>query len=104
MSAIPLSFVIGSPIAGWILGHSWSGLPGWRWLFVVEGLPAIFFGAVPYFFLTDRPREAAWLQAERREWIVSKLAQQKAAQGETMTGWRAFGSRNVVLLALLNFL
>src|ERR1019366_8086843 len=37
MGAIPLSFVIGSPIAGWILGHAWLGLAGWRWLFVLEG-------------------------------------------------------------------
>ncbi len=104
MSAIPLSFVIGSPIAGWILGHSWSGMAGWRWLFVVEGLPAIFFGVIAYFFLTDRPREAAWLQAEQREWISAKLAQQGARQGQTMTISEAFSSRNVLLLAVLTFL
>ena len=35
MAAIPLSFVIGSPLAGWILGHPWLGVNGWRWLFVL---------------------------------------------------------------------
>ncbi len=104
MSAIPLSFVIGSPIAGWILGHSWSGLPGWRWLFVVEGLPAIFFGAIAYFFLTDRPHEAGWLQTEQREWIDDRLAQYSAMQGQKMTMGQAFGSRNVLLLAALTFM
>jgi len=44
MSAIPLSFVIASPIAGMILGHSWLSLAGWRWLFLLEGLPAIVLG------------------------------------------------------------
>jgi len=24
------------PIAGWILGHTWSAIEGWRWLFVLE--------------------------------------------------------------------
>src|SRR5881628_2158824 len=53
MGAIPLSFVIGSPIAGWILGHKWLAVEGWRWLFILEGLPAILLGAIAFFFLTD---------------------------------------------------
>ncbi len=64
MAAIPLSFVIGSPIAGWILGHKWFAVEGWRWLFVLEGMPAIVLGAVAFFVLTDWPREAAWLAPE----------------------------------------
>jgi MFS transporter, ACS family, tartrate transporter len=104
MAAIPLSFVVGSPIAGWVLSHSWNHLPGWRWLFIVEGLPAIFFGVLAYFLLTDRPHEATWLQSEQREWIASKLAQQKATQGRKMTVAEAFQSRNVLLLAVLTIL
>src|SRR3989475_7144193 len=61
MGAIPLSFVIGSPFAGWILSHKWLAVEGWRWLFFLEGIPAILLGAVAFFFLTDWPREAAWL-------------------------------------------
>ena len=49
MAAIPLSFVLGSPIAGWILGHKWFAVEGWRWLFVLEGMPAIVLGAVAFF-------------------------------------------------------
>src|SRR6059058_2426471 len=63
MAAIPLSFVIGSPVAGWILGHNWVAIEGWRWLFFVEGIPAILLGAVAFFFLTDRPSQARWLSA-----------------------------------------
>src|SRR5438477_4104866 len=33
MSAIPIGFIVGGPIAGAILGMHWFGLPGWRWLF-----------------------------------------------------------------------
>jgi len=104
MSAIPLSFVVGSPIAGWILTRAWNGLPGWRWLFVLEGLPAILFGAVAYFFLTDTPQEALWLKAEQREWIVGKLNEQRPKDKKATTIWDAFRSRNALLMAGLTFL
>src|SRR5580704_2279558 len=55
MAAIPLSFIIGSPLAGWILGHPWLGVDGWRWLFAFEGLPAILLGTVAFLYLTDWP-------------------------------------------------
>src|SRR5882672_1286325 len=104
MSAIPLSFVIGSPIAGWILGHSWSGMSGWRWLFVVEGLPAVVLGIVAYFFLTDSPAEAQWLKAEQRDWIAQTVEKQKPQGESSATVWDAFRSRRALLLAGIAFL
>ena len=104
MSAIPLSFVIGSPVAGWILGHSWYGVAGWRWLFVVEGAPAILLGGAAYFLLTDTPRQAHWLKPEQREWLAARLEAQRPAGERVMTIWQAFASRDVVLLAVLTFL
>ena len=67
--AIPVSFIIGSPLAGALLGVHWFGIEGWRWLFVLEGMPAVLLGAVAFFYLTDRPRDAAWLALEQRQWI-----------------------------------
>jgi MFS transporter, ACS family, tartrate transporter len=45
MTAIPMSSVVGSPLSGWVSGHQWFGLTGWRWLFVVEGIPAVMMGS-----------------------------------------------------------
>jgi MFS transporter, ACS family, tartrate transporter len=104
MSAIPLSFVIGSPIAGWILGHAWLGFAGWRWLFVMEGAPAIVLGVVAFFFLTDWPGEAAWLAPERRQWIEQKLNDERPLDAQGFTVRQALKSRNVLLLASLAFL
>jgi ACS family tartrate transporter-like MFS transporter len=104
MGAIPLSFVVGSPIAGWILGHPWLGFAGWRWLFVLEGMPAILLGAAAFFLLTDWPREAAWLAPERREWIEQKLDEEKPVSTQAMTMGQALRSRAVLLLASLTFL
>ena len=104
MAAIPLSFVIGSPIAGWILGHKWFAVEGWRWLFVLEGIPAIVLGVVAFFYLTDWPGEATWLAPEQRQWIEQKLQQEKPVGTEATTLRQALGSRTILLLASVTFL
>jgi ACS family tartrate transporter-like MFS transporter len=104
MAAIPLSFVIGSPLAGWILGRHWWGLGGWRWLFALEGLPAILLGGAAFFYLTDRPGQAAWLEPDERRWIEQKLEEEKPRNVRSITVWQALGSPTVLLLASVAFL
>src|SRR5690349_25097940 len=72
-AANPLSYVIGSPLAGLLLGLSWLGLRGWRWLFIIEGIPAVVLGFITIWYLTDRPEQARWLPAEERSWIIGEL-------------------------------
>src|SRR5438132_1920775 len=98
MAAIPLSFVVGSPIAGWILGHKWFAVEGWRWLFVLEGIPAILLGTAAFFFLTDWPGEANWLGPEQRQWITQKLEEEKPCGPQAITVGQILRSRTVVLL------
>ena len=104
MGAIPLSAALGSPLAGWILGHGWMGFPGWRWLFVVEGIPAILLGVVAFFFLSDRPGGAAWLTAEQRQWLEQKLEQETPASTTKVTVWQAMRSPMTLWMASLTFL
>ena len=104
MAAIPVSLVIASPVAGWILGHNWFAIEGWRWLFFVEGIPAILLGAVAFFFLTDRPNEARWLTAGQRQWISRKLEQEKPLSRPSTSIGQALRSRTVLLLTTAAFL
>jgi D-galactonate transporter len=106
MSAIPISNVLGSPLAGWLLGVHWFGIPGWRWLFILEGIPAVLLGLTTVFFLTDWPREANWLPPDERDWIAGELQREKAAKSATKswTVWQALGQRDVITLALVYFL
>lgn len=104
MSAIPMSFIIGSPVAGWVLGHSWFALQGWRWLFIVEGMPAILLGGVAFFFLTDWPHQATWLAPEQRQWIQQRLHEEEPAGSQSLTLWQALRSRTMLLLVSSTFL
>ena len=76
-AANPISYVIGSPVAGVLLGLSWLGLRGWRWLFILEGIPAVLLGIVTIFYLTDWPEQAKWLPEEERSWITGELRRER---------------------------
>jgi len=104
-AAMPLSYVIGSPLAGLLLGISWFGLRGWRWLFILEGIPAILLGAVTLFYLTDWPRDAKWLNVDERSWIISTLSYEKEAKQKvrSYTIWEALRHRDVILLTTCYF-
>jgi len=100
MSAIPIGFIIGGPIAGMILGVDWLGISGWRWLFLFEGIPAVLLGIVTLFVLPDRPNEVSWLRPEERNWLTSRLAEERRAKAhvEHMTIWQALRHPAVLLL------
>jgi ACS family tartrate transporter-like MFS transporter len=79
MAAIPLSTVIGAPISGLLLGlDGLMGLKGWQWLFILEAMPAVILSFVVYSYLTDRPAEATWLDADERAWLVARLQKEQA--------------------------
>jgi len=103
MSAIPLSAALGSPLAGWILGHNWLGVIGWRWVFIVEGLPAVLLGISAFYFLTDWPREATWLTGEERSSIEATLKEETPVRAKAISVRQALRSRTVLLLAGLTF-
>src|SRR5215831_2770253 len=100
MAAVPLSNFIGSPISGALLGVNWFGLAGWRWLFIVEGTPAIILGVVTMFYLTDWPHQAKWLAEDEREWIAGELSKERElkATGHSLRILEAMRHREVVLL------
>jgi MFS transporter, ACS family, tartrate transporter len=98
--AIPAASAVGSPIAGWLLGVHWWSLPGWRWLFILEGLPAVLLGIVTLFHLTDRPAGAKWLSPDERDWIIRELYEEEQAKTRqrSYTIAEAFCDRRVLFL------
>jgi len=106
MAAIPLSSVIGSPISGMVLGMDGvGGLAGWQWLFIIEAAPAVLLGVVTFFYLTDRPADAGWLEEDERSWLSARLyaerLQREAAHNFSV--WQAMVNPRVWALALVYF-
>src|SRR5208283_4174772 len=80
MIGIPLAGVIGGPLGGILLAMNGRlGIPGWQWLFLVEGLPPIVLGFVALRYLTDAPEGAGWLTPEQREWLSGEMRRERAA-------------------------
>lgn len=105
MAAIPIGFMIGGPIAGSILNVNWMNMTGWRWLFVLEGAPAILLGIATIFYLPDRPNDARWLPPDERDWITSRLAEERAAKAhaERISVWQAIRHPAVLILTAALF-
>jgi D-galactonate transporter len=75
MAAVPLSSALGSPVSASLLGlNGVAGFHGWQWLFIAEAAPSLVLAVVAYFYLTDRPADAAWLDDEQRSWLSARLA------------------------------
>jgi ACS family tartrate transporter-like MFS transporter len=105
-AAIPVSYVIGTPVSTWIMDHVvWFGLTGWRWMLILEGLPAVIGGLLTYRLLVDRPANARWLSPEEREWLEGEIAaEHRAAAGVRHLGtWRAITEPRVLYLAAIYF-
>lgn len=102
MTAIPLSALIGAPLSGFLLETAsfWS-IASWKWMFIIEGVPAIILGVVVLVYLTDRPSEAKWLTPEEKDWLVSKLSVEKTASH--LSSFKdAFKSLNVMLMGVIH--
>jgi ACS family tartrate transporter-like MFS transporter len=105
MSAIPISETLGAPISGLLLKLHWLGYSGWRWLLILEGVPAFVFGWIALFYLTDRPKDARWLAGDERAWIMGELDREKQLKAlrPKLSVWQALRHREVILLTLVYF-
>jgi len=78
LTGIPMSGVVGGPLSGWIMDNlaTPTGLAGWQWLFLLEGIPTILFGVIAFFYLDDKVVDAKWLSTEQKDLIARDLAKE----------------------------
>jgi MFS transporter, ACS family, tartrate transporter len=106
MAAAPTAGLIGSPISGALMQlNGLLGLRGWQWLFLLEGAPAFVLGLITFRFLTDRPADAAWLDAEERDWLCSAIRKEQTdiKDPRSHRAWRTLADWKVLALSLAYF-
>ncbi|KAJ8120103.1 hypothetical protein O1611_g10452 [Lasiodiplodia mahajangana] len=89
------------------------GLSGWRWLFILEGIPSVLSSLFVYFILPDYPETSAWLSESEKELATQRLAVDgskgsassltwKEAK-ETLMDWRLYGHYAIYFAVSLPF-
>jgi sugar phosphate permease len=75
-SAGPLAIVLGGPVSGLVMSamDGLGGISGWRWLFIVEGLPVCGLGILAYWLMADRPQDVGWLDDAEKATLSRALA------------------------------
>src|SRR5947199_22045 len=78
LTGIPVTSILGAPVSGFILDHAhWLSISSWRWLLILEGIPAVICGVLTYFLLPNRPAEAKFLNQGEKNWITAELAREE---------------------------
>lgn len=102
-----LATTLGAPISGLIVRlDGVAGLAGWKWLFVLEAIPAVLLAFVVLRHFTDSPKDATWLPEENRTWLIKALATERTAleSQRRFSVRQALTNPGILLLALFLFL
>ncbi|NIH81500.1 MFS transporter [Amycolatopsis viridis] len=103
--AQPIAMILGSLTGGLILDHvHWFGMSSWRWVFLLQGLPAVLVGVIVLAWLPNKPSQASFLTAEEKDWLENEINSDYAPeQKETFLGQlRVVKDRKVLYLAFAN--
>jgi MFS transporter, ACS family, tartrate transporter len=105
IAGVPVSLGLGAPVSTALLElNGVLGLAGWKWLFLSEAAPALIFGTICWFYLTDRPAQAKWLSLESKAWLLGELEkEQKTVEtGRRISVLQSFFNRRILALAGLH--
>lgn len=105
MMSLPICNIVAAPLSAYLLGITWLGWSGWKWLFIMEALPSVILGIICPFYLTNKPEDAGWLDKEERTWLVNALAAEQAAKQERRkySLMQAFADRDILILSGIYF-
>ena len=104
MTAVPFSYVVGSPISSMILRLTWFHLAGWRLVFIIEGLPAVILGIWNIWYLDDSPADATWLNKQDRDQLQAAIDNERCGKILAISTFGYLRNRIVVVMTAVLFL
>jgi sugar phosphate permease len=101
LMGIPVSGVIGGPLSGYIISSfsGSSGLAGWQWLFLLEGVPSVILGFFCFFYLPAGIRSSNWLTDPEKSALEARIKEEEGTKQHHSIS-DAFGEPKVWLLAI----
>lgn len=100
----PLSSLVGGPLSAWLLHMDGVlGLAGWRWMFIVQGLPACVLGFLVLKMLADKPADATWLSHDERQALQSVTDREGASSQKKKDFVAALKDVRTYILATISF-
>jgi sugar phosphate permease len=91
----PVTIIWMSILSGYLIK-----LVGWRWMFILEGLPAIAWAFFWWRLVDDAPRNARWLTEPEKDDLIEKLHQEQQSIKPVKNYAEAFKSWVVIFLCL----
>ncbi|MCX6216595.1 MFS transporter [Spirosoma sp.] len=73
---------------------------GWRWMFILEGLPAIIWAFFWWRLVDNTPEDATWLTVDEKKALIDQLQREQHGIKPVKNYAQAFKSRIVILLSL----
>ncbi|WP_020667475.1 MFS transporter [Amycolatopsis nigrescens] len=105
MLAVPVTVAVGTPLSTLLMDVPAAGFTGWRFMFLVEGAPAVLLAFLVLKLLPDRPETARWLPAGecdalRRTLTAESVSVVRHGRGSLRA---ALGDYRVYVVAMIGF-
>src|SRR5690606_27792109 len=91
----PVTVLWMSVVSGYMI-DAW----GWRWMFILQGLPGIIWAFVWWKVISEKPQDASWLSLSEREAVENALKEEQKSIQPVKNHAEAFKSWRVILLSL----
>jgi ACS family tartrate transporter-like MFS transporter len=80
LASVPFSMVVGGPLSGWMMDQDNPvGMAGWRWMFLLQGIPILLAAFVAHAYFVDRMEQTKWLSPAEKEWLAAELEKDRGA-------------------------
>ena len=95
----PVTILWMSILSGYLLNSY-----GWRWMFIIEGLPAIAWALVWWYVAEDDPSKVKWLSPEEKKSVTGQILAEQQELPPVKNYAALFRSKTVILLSIQYFL